>query len=500
MKHLLTTAKRFIVAIAMITGVSATASAQPQCPDVPADSPDSEAQASLRSVYYACGPLPPEPTFIEAQNFIALKADPKLEVEAKFLNEALGSDLRLQIWANRDHDNDGIFDYRISKSGEFRENDTDVDCDGISNVLDATPYGTAASTDANVCIKEPARDLISADANNNGIPDHIDWRLLDPQSDAPARPAEIQEGLFRDYGIILVDRRERITPDMASEVNHIIRDVYRGQITPGFPSLRAITADRDVCYGSNLALASIHSSTLIVFPNTLDLNPFLRLEVLVHEFAHFVQYQMDYSENHLYWLRSWNGWQADGFHNYARKLGWVPQRDHTAKSYNYYGLVAPNCETNKNNGIYYPYRWTYKGKAGSTWKDAWDYYAATGASSVASNPALKKHNMVSNYAFTDPWEWHAEYTAAYAMNRIVDAAGSFCTAEQLTNLKSWLHTQIETIQWQFNHENGPGLDVYDNEIANQFSTDESTWAALANYFVRVSNPEVCGLQVPGSNQ
>lgn len=500
MKQLFTTAKNIILLIAMITAISATASAQPQCSDEAPDSPDNPARSSLRSVYYECGPLPPEPTLSEVEKLNTLKANPDLAVEAKFLQDALGGDLRLQVWANRDHDKDGVFDYRVSKSGEFRENDTDVDCDGISNVLDATPYGTAASDDPSVCIKEPARTLISADGNNNGIPDHIDWRLLDPQSDGPTRPAEIQEGLFRDYGIMLVDRRKRITPDMASEVNHIIRNVYRGKITAGLESLRTITADIDVCHAGNWALAGVHNSTLIVFPDTLDLNPFLRLEVLVHEFAHFLQYQMDYSEAHLYWLRSWNGWQADGFHAYARKLGWQPQRDHKAGSYNYYGLVAPNCEPNENHGIYYPYHWTFKGQAGATWKDTWDFHVATNGNPIASNSGLKKHNLVSKYAFTDAWEWHAEYTAAYAMNRIVDAASSFCNAEQQASLKSWLHTEIQSQGWQFNHENGPGLDVYEDQIAKQFSNDDDTWAALANYFVRVSNPQVCGLQVPGTNQ
>ena len=487
---------RLCIVFAITFGGVTMARAQAVCQNVTDTSPSiAKALKSLSSIFYRCGSMPPEPTLaeIDALNTSKAGAEGQLAIEAKFLEDAFPNNLRLQVWAGRDHDGDRVMDFRVSKSGEFRENDTDIDCDGIANVLDATPYGPVDNPVEAVCIREPARMAISADENNNGLPDHIDWRILDQGSDDP-RPADIQEGLFRDYGIALVDRRARVSPAMANELNHIIRHVYKGQITADHPSLRVIAADTDVCGAGNWAWASAHSATLFIYPGTLALNPILRAEVMIHEIAHSLQFAKDYTPGHLFWLRSWNAWQTDGFNTFAKSFGWVPVRDYKQKPYNYYQLVVQNCAGPKTKGSYSPYRWTFKGEASEAWQDRWDFHKINGSQPASQNANLKGLKMIGRYAYNDAWEWHAEHTAVYALNRILDSANHFCSPSQTQNLKAWVISEMDKQSWNFNHENAKGLDVYENQIADQFQVSDGEWIGLARYFVRASNPEVCGLQ------
>ncbi len=170
------------------------------------------AYESLRSVYYRCGPLPPMATQAE---FAALAERKRMQYakqkhkfnrqihalerkmaelavdddgRAAIANEIKGlkrastdadtlnylypldydywvypgkSDLSpsqiLQVLATRDHDQDGVLDFRVHpKTGEFRENDPDVDCDGIANVLDSSPYDRAMRRFHNYMKDDPA--------------------------------------------------------------------------------------------------------------------------------------------------------------------------------------------------------------------------------------------------------------------------------------------------------------------------------------------------------
>ena len=153
----------------------------------------------------------------------------------------------------------------------------------------------------------------------------------------------------------------------------------------------------------------------------------------------------------------------------------------------------PNCASGKASN-HYPFNWTFKGEPAKTWQETWDFYKTNGSQPVSTNPELKKRHMVGRYAYTDAWEWHAEYTAAYALNQIVEAADQFCSASQQDALKSWLHSAMDENGWNFNHENAQGLDVYENQIASQFDVTDETWAELSRYFVRASHPQICGLQ------
>src|SRR5262249_2241800 len=176
-----------LAALAMI-GVSTACYAEDPC-----TGGQSRQLASLRAIYYRGGELPPEPSEAELTTLRRLESKPKLRHQTMLLRSAFPDDERLQAFAIRDRDGGGIKDYRITKCGEFRENDPDVDCDGIANVLDDSPYDRVATPGA-PCGREPNWHRVTNDHNGNGLPDKIDWRVLHPSAGDEER-AEVQEGL-----------------------------------------------------------------------------------------------------------------------------------------------------------------------------------------------------------------------------------------------------------------------------------------------------------------
>ncbi|MCI0428941.1 MAG: hypothetical protein L0210_00155 [Rhodospirillales bacterium] len=461
--------KGLLVAALMIFGAATTSHAEDPCAGV-------DRLESLRTVYYKGGEKPPDPSAAELATLRQLKALPELREQAAFLEDALPGDESLQAIAIRDHDGDGIKDYRINSCGEFRENDPNVDCDEVANVLDDSPYDSA-TTPGSACGGEPDWHEITNDNNANGVPDHIDWRLSPPSGDDAARAAEVQEDLYRDYRIVLVDRRARMPAAMAIELDQVIREIYREQVTPDFPPLRVIATDLPVCpEDSDYGWASPENATVNFAPDTLALIPILRLEILVHEIAHAVQFNRDFSPEDLLGFRTRNRFDSDGFHEFARLLGWEAVPDSSQVPLLPYRLAVRNCDEYD-----YPFELKYLGREGKHWKDDW---------AIFTDAERKTHHMVDSYAFTDAWEWDAEYRAAFVLNQLVRAAGRLCTPGEAKELHQRLNDDIAAA-WRYHHENAIGLPSYEGALTDQFHVDDDTWDALARLFLLPSYPDVC---------
>ena len=428
---------------------------------------------SLRTVYYRGGELPADPSDAELATLRASKEKPDLEQQAAMLESAFPKNERLQAIAIRDRDGDGIKDYRITRCGEFRENDPDVDCDGVADVLDASPYGYV-ETPGLSCGSEPDWSKITNDGNGNGLPDQIDWRLLDASGSGKKRPAAVQEALYRDYKIVLVDRRKRMSAAMATDLDHVIRDIYHGQIMPGFPSLRVITTDLSVCgEGDYYGWASPETSTVFFMPETTKLSPIMRLEILVHEHRHTIQYAMDFSPDDVRGFRTQNRYESDAFLTYAQSLGWTVLEAGASKPP--YPLAVWQCAGDDDR-----LELAYQGKPAKYW-EAWEQF----------KPAERKANhMVNSYAFSDAWEWDAEYSAAYTLNELIHAATRLCTSKQAAELMRRLRKDMAH-DWDYHHEYALGLPSYEQVVARQFHVDYDTWEALARRFLLGSYPGVC---------
>jgi hypothetical protein len=458
--------KGLLVALLAFAGLSTACHAVDPCAGV-----DRTRQLeSLRTVYYRSGQLPSDPSQAELAELRRLKALPDLQEQTALLEKAFPNDERLQAIAARDRDGDGIKDYRITRCGEFRENDPDADCDGIPNVLDDSPYDGVA-TPGQSCAAEPDWHRVTDDRNGNGLPDYLDWRMLNA-SGGSKRPAEVQEGLFRDYGILLVDRRTRMPATVAVELDHVIRDVFPGQVTPDFAPLRVITTDRSVCGdGDTYGWASPENSTVFFMPATLKLSPVMRLEIFAHELTHTVQYAMDFSPADVLGYRMQNRYESSHFLDFATSLGWTVVTP--APSRQPYALAVWQCAGDDASP-----ELAYLGRPAKYWQ---------GAFTTAEQQA---EHMVDSYAFSDAWEWGAEYNAAFVLNELLHAAGRICTLSEAASLRRRLSADMRT-EWDYHHEYAIGLPAYESVIPRQFHVDDDTWDALARRFLLASYPGIC---------
>jgi hypothetical protein len=448
----------------------------------------SEQLDSLRAVYYRGGELPPDPSPAEISKLRQLKADPNLKKDAVFLDTAFPSNEKLQAIAIRDHDGDGIKDYRINTCGVFRENDPDADCDGVPNVLDSSPYDGVANPGTSACDPEPDWNRITNDRDSDGLPDQIEWQQSGTGSADENFAAAVQKALYRDYKIVLVDRRTHMPPAMAVELDHVIREIFRGQIRPNFAPLRIIAADQSICGDDDsYGWASPENSAIYLTPLTSKLRPILRLEILVHEITHTLQYALDFSPQDVRGFRTRNRYRSDRFHQFAATLQWVATPNSPFKDLPDYKLAVKSCDDDD-----YPFTFTYRGRSVGDWQTDWDNFVSKSSVPLSENPQLRAQNMVSRYGLDDPWEWDAEYNAAFVLNQLLAAAKQLCTAGQAAVLSNRLHHDIKQVGWDYVNENAIGLASYEHVIAPTFQVANSDWKALAKFFLLASYSDVCG--------
>jgi hypothetical protein len=222
---------------------------------------------------------------------------------------------------------------------------------------------------------------------------------------------------------------------------------------------------------------------------TVDLVPILRLEILVHEMTHTLQFDMDFAASDVEGFRTRNRFDSDGFHEFARLLDWeaVPKSSHTPLPA--FRLAVWHCDDKETDD---PFTLTYREKPGEEWDQAWDGFVANSTDPIWLNVQLKAEGMFSKYGFGSSWEWDAELMAAFVMNQLLDAAGRICTPAEADALSDNLHADIEGAGWEYVNENGRSLDSYQDVIAKRFHVEEATWDALSRQFLLGSYPGICG--------
>ena len=254
--------------------------------------------------------MPPVPDDDEkAQARARLEAADTFERE--LLTELYPADPEAWALATRDTDGDGLFDFRVSDYyGRFMEGDTDLDDDGIDNVLDANPF---AADD---------------DAASDGIPAHIDWG----RQGKPADMVRIQRELYAKHRVLLVERSAEFTPALAQSVYDTITRVYRDCI---FRWRHAANTAGD-CHRRKLAVAhGQRSRTRMTSPRYcpqprrwrftdrgIDASPVIQLGFLAHEIGHSIQFAMDYDRQRQDEILRRNYFAASNFHELIEDYGW----------------------------------------------------------------------------------------------------------------------------------------------------------------------------------
>jgi hypothetical protein len=184
---------------------------------------------------------------------------------------------------------------------------------------------------------------------------------------------------------------------------------------------------------------------------------------------------MDFSPEDLRGFRTQNRYDSDGFHAYAETLGWeiAPTSAQPPDLW----PVVDNCES------FYPVTLTYEGRSPTQWTDDWNAFTAE---------KRREQKMVGKYAGTDPFEWDAEYKAAFVLNSLFDRAATLCTPAQVDELRTLVSADMTTHVFDYANDNARGLEAYETIIAPQFKdVDADTWTMLTKFFLLSSYPTVC---------
>ncbi|TNF70519.1 MAG: hypothetical protein EP299_13890 [Acidobacteria bacterium] len=239
---------------------------------------------SLAAVFYRGNPLPPPPTDLELKE-IRTKARKAPRWERRLLKRLYGRDRELWVYATRDSDGDGIFDFRVSDYyGRFLEGDTDLDGDGIVNILDGRPFRVDQSQ-----------------GTGSPLPPHLDWEA----QGKPAEMVRIQRELYSRYGIVLVERTESFTPELARAVWDTVTRVYPRVFARegSLPTLKTIATedysllDPDDPEGAtDFAQVLAATQTLVIYRRGVESPPAIQLGFMSHEIGHNIQFALDYDE------------------------------------------------------------------------------------------------------------------------------------------------------------------------------------------------------------
>lgn len=435
-----------------------------------------EQRASLGYLFYRNNDLPPPPS---AREFRALERDleaaPSVEVEE--LRHLFGNDLELLAYATRDSDGDGVLDYRISEyRGKFFEGDIDLDGDGVRNVYDSAPYdpeegGQDSDGDG---IPDVAGSF--ADRDGDGIPDHLDW------SRRKAAPLpDIQAGLFKDFGVVLVERSARFTPELAQATDDVLRLVFREPIA----TLRTVAVEDQLLISPDLGDNGFmlgQTQTLTVYTSTLrGADPLALLGLLVHEVDHAWQLAQDFDSDDLLAENRRMHFPPGVFTTSLERYGWRVEAGTTGEGY--------------AHALYWPHfyatspRYLFRDSSPAEWAEWFDELQARDSEFLRSSSVVSR-GMVGPYAMTSPWEWHADHLMASVYNRLDQRLAEHAhgpMARSTSLLRSQMLGSVQD-QWsRFDYRNAAGTPV-DRELAGQFplGPDELD-LLLGRYVVPLAN-------------
>jgi hypothetical protein len=427
---------------------------------------------SLRHVFYRNNAAPPAPTEAEYRKLHRdLAAAPELEVRE--LIELFGDDLELFVYATRDTDGDGVLDYRVSEyGGKFFEGDIDIDGDGIRNVYDADPYDPRVGGIDTTGDGIPDKPGSFADRDGDGIPDHLDWSRRKPEP-----LAAIQAALFRDFGVILVERSARFTPELVHAVDDTLRLVFRERL----PTLRTIAVEDQLLIDPDLGdngfmLGQTQTLTICTQP-LQDAPPVVLLGLMIHEVGHAWQLAQDFDESNLAAENTKMYFPPGRFTRSLERFDWQVDKATIREGY--------------RHRLYWPHfyatspRYTYRGtppRGWATWFE--NLQRESGPEFLRNSPAVT-WGMIGPYSLTSPWEWHADHLMAALYNRIDRGIGEHPNRAYRSIAGLLRGAMLDAVQDQwsrFDYRNAIGTPI-DRELGRRFALTKQELEILVDRYV-----------------
>lgn len=462
------------ITIALVAGVCLPGCSAPETPKPPGEFADDQRE-SLNYVFYRDNPLPDPPTeeeIVTARNRVA-EAD---EFERQLLAELYPGDPELWALAIRDSDDDGVFDYRISDYyGKFMEGDTDLDGDGADNVLDSDPYlpGTAMPSGA--------------------IPAHVDWAT----QGKPADMVRIQRELFKNNGILLVERSAEFSLTLAHSVYDTIQRVYREIFAGGgtLATLRIIATQTssllnadDEAGADDYAQVLPASHTIEIYQRGIDAAPVIQLGFLAHEIGHSIQFAMDYDEQRQVEIAQRNYFAGYNFYDSVEAFGWTLEH-YELNPEATFELFRPQYLSEE------PYEYRYLEEPLETW-ELWlnDIYDEVGQEDYLSDHRLVERNILGDYSLSGPWEWLSDQLIAYVYLAMLDAVESLCSETAWRELADRFQSETVETEWPyFRFENARGATVQ-RMLAEEYPLDPGDAIYLGETYLLAEYPGYCTVQ------
>jgi hypothetical protein len=416
--------------------------------DLVADETAELQRNTLSHVYYNANPYPSEPDAAEIRHAI-VRVNNAREWERQLLTELFPGDEASQALAIRDLDGDGIKDYRVSDYyGRFLEGDTDVDGDGVNNVLDSEP------DDASVAHPQGVE-----------LPPHVAWR----GRGKPHEMVLMQETLFRDHGIVLVERSADFTPELARSVFDTVTRVYSGVFSEHgiLPTLRVIATERssllyaDADEGAgDFAQVFAATRTMEIYQLGIESPPIIQLGFLAHEIAHMVQFAMDYDEAKQDAIARENRFNPERFHALVADYGWtVVPYDVDPESV--YRLFRPQYISIE------PWSYLYFDESPEEWQ-AWLTAISNevGAPDYLADGRVTANYIPGDYSMTNPWEWYSDHVIAYVYLAMFRALADDCDPASVDALAADMQERVVAEWWPaFRFENARGAAIQEHLAA-----------------------------------
>ena len=428
---------------------------------------------SLSSVFFRGNPLPGQPTAEEIGRTLD-KVRSANHWERDLLEELYPDDHELWVYAIRDSDGDGVLDYRVSDYyGKFLEGDTDIDGDGIDNVLDTTPF-----------IASPGEREIA------NIPPPLDWS----RQGKPQDITRIQRELFENHRILLVERSAEFTPDLARSVHDVVTRMYRGIFADNgtLPTLRIVATEEsslldpeDEAGASDFAQVLPASQTLEIYRRGIDAPPVIQLGYLAHEIAHNIQFSYDYDAQRQDEIMRHNYFAATRFLELVEPFGWTTIQTESAPE-SRFTLFRPQYVAQE------PYEYLYLDEPLGEWEE-WlaAIFEEVGEDRYLTDERITELHIVGDYSLSGPWEWYSDNIIAYLYLEMLDSQAGQCPEAERKALAEAFQRETVAREWPwFRFENARGATILAH-LREEYPLDAADLAYLADHYLLSRHPGFC---------